>query len=85
MSGGRRDTETFAAAVRWREQMAEARRIGALCTRCKGTGLVWWCGHPGQGGKRGPCPRCQVAGARRFASELARDNFSISCQRELAQ
>lgn len=68
-------TPTMAAAITWRLDMAAARSFLTACYRCKGFGLVWWCGKPGEGGRRGPCPRCQRQGADRFVSALARETF----------
>lgn len=67
--------ESMAAAVRWRKDIAHARAFALLCQRCKGTNIVWWCGKPGEGGRRGPCPRCQRAGASTFVKHLARETF----------
>jgi hypothetical protein len=67
--------ETMVAAIRWRQESSELRRILALCARCKGAGTVWWCGKPGEGGRKGPCPYCQREGVKRFCKELARETF----------
>lgn len=53
------------------------------CGRCDGTGIIHsWCGRRGLGGRTGPCPKCQVEGARRFLTELANETFPVGPARE---
>jgi hypothetical protein len=80
--------EGMAAAKRWRERPFEERmkipeplRPGP-CTRCEGVGMVWWCGKPGVGGRKGPCPRCNTEGAKRFATEISRELIGDPRQRK---
>jgi hypothetical protein len=65
--------EGRAAAIQWRDERRVEEAEALRCHRCADTGLAWWCGKPGQGGKRGPCPRCQKEGSARFAQQLARE------------
>ena len=50
----------------------------SVCGRCEGVGVVWWCGKPGLGGRRGPCPRCQHLGTARFRAQLAGELFDAN-------
>lgn len=68
--------EGMAFARNWRDRRDALEQRSALdCQRCEDTGLVLWCGKKGQGGRVGPCPRCQPVGAKRFCTELARETF----------
>jgi len=72
--------EGMAAARRWRDG-GKFMFLGAppfSCDRCEDSGLVWWCGKPNEGGRKGPCPRCRVAATRNFAQQLARENFPLA-------
>jgi hypothetical protein len=70
--------EGMAFAVRWRlaNQIYNAMHPVVSCLRCEGVGLTWWCGKPGEGGRRGPCPCCQREAARNFVQQLGRALFA---------
>ena len=52
------------------------------CIRCNGSGMIdTWTGRRGEGGKVGPCPRCQVIASKRFCTELARQTFPTKSER----
>ena len=68
---GLRETKALgmAAAHKWKHEHHE-------CQRCGGEGLIrTWGGRAGEGGRVGPCPRCNVIAAARFAQQLAHELF----------
>jgi hypothetical protein len=71
----RQPVDGRAAAIKWRltNQLVAAMEVN--CLRCEDSGLTWWCGKPGEGGRRGPCPRCRVMAAQRFVMQLGRETF----------
>lgn len=66
--------EGMVYARHWRDHRHELPELAPACYRCEGTGLVDWCGKFPHN-RRGPCPRCQPMGAKRFCSELAQETF----------
>lgn len=53
--------------------------VEGTCERCEGAGTIaTWCGRRGQGGRIGPCPKCQPdAVVREFLTKLTQETFPL--------